>query len=132
MHATDVSRFLLVCVGGAVGTGARFLVSSYARDVLGPAFAWGTLAVNLVGSFLLGVLMELGLTTGLVSPTARVVLATGVLGGFTTYSSFNYETLRYAQDGAWPRAIGYVAATLVGCFAAGIAGVVLARRIAGA
>lgn len=127
----DAIRFVLVCAGGAVGTGARFLVSVYALTRIGADFPYGTLAVNVIGSFLLGLVMHLGLTTDLISPTVRVTLATGVLGGFTTYSSFNYETLRYAQEGAWGRALLYVVATLAGCFVAGLAGFALARRVAG-
>jgi CrcB protein len=125
-------QFFLVCVGGAVGTGARFLLSGWVLTLLGPEFPSGTLAVNVLGSFLLGVIMHLGLATELMSPTLRLTLATGVMGGFTTYSSFNYETLRYLQEGAWARAALNVAAMLLSCLLAGAAGVALARRIAGA
>ncbi len=127
-----MTRFLLVCLGGAVGTGARFLVSGWALALLGPEFPYGTLAVNVIGSLLLGTIMHLGLTTELISPTLRLMLSTGVMGGFTTYSTFNYETLGYLQEGAWARAALNVAVTLVSCLAAGVLGVVLARRIAGA
>ena len=75
--------------------------------------------------------MHVGLVTALLSPTVRLTLATGVMGGFTTYSSFNYETIRQIQDGAWPTALAYVAATVLGCLAAGYAGVALARSIWG-
>jgi CrcB protein len=130
--ASGVTRFFLVCLGGAVGTGARFLVSGWALTVLGPNFPYGTLAVNVIGSLLLGIIMHLGLTTDLLSPTLRLTLATGVMGGFTTYSTFNYETLRYFQEGAWARAFLNVVVTLLLCLLAGVAGVALARRIAGA
>jgi CrcB protein len=76
-------------------------------------------------------IMHLGLTTNMLSPTARVTLATGVMGGFTTYSTFNYETLRFCQEGAWGRALLNVAATLLLCALAGLVGLALARRIAG-
>jgi CrcB protein len=127
-----VMQFFLICVGGAVGTGARFLLSGWVLTLLGAEFPSGTLAVNVLGSFLLGVIMHLGLTTELMSPTLRLTLATGVMGGFTTYSTFNYETLRYLQDGAWARAALNVAVMLLSCLLAGVAGVALARRIAGA
>ena len=126
-----MSRFAWICLGGAVGTGARYLLSGLALAALGTAFPWGTLAVNLLGSFLLGAIMHVGLVTAVLSPTLRLTLTTGVMGGFTTYSSFNYETIRQIQDGAWPTALAYVAATLLGCLAAGWAGVVLARSIWG-
>jgi CrcB protein len=114
-----LTRFLLICLGGAIGTGARYLTALWAAAAFGPAFPFGTLIVNVAGSFLLGFLMQLGAT----SP----VLTTGVMGGFTTYSTFNYETMDYFRTGAWLMAATNIAATLVGCLAAGLAGVALAR-----
>jgi CrcB protein len=83
--------------------------------------------VNAIGSFLLGLLMQVGIATPILSPTLRLTLTTGVMGGFTTYSTFNYETIRYAQDGSWPVALANVLATFVGCLVAGLAGVALGR-----
>ncbi len=120
-------RFLLVCLGGAVGTAARYGFSVFFRDVLGASFPFGTLAVNVIGSFLLGVIMYVGLSTELISPTTRVVLGTGIMGGFTTYSSFNYETVQYVRDRAHGMAAVYVLVTLLGCFAAGWLGMGAAR-----
>src|SRR3954470_3183642 len=99
--SAGMGRLLLISAGGAVGTAARYLLLGRLLRVLGPAFPYGTLAVNVIGSFLLGAIMHVGLHTTLVSPTTRLVLGTGVMGGFTTYSTFNYETLQYLQDGAW-------------------------------
>jgi fluoride exporter len=126
-----MSRFLWICAGGAVGTGARYLLSGWALAALGPAFPYGTLAVNVLGSFCVGLIMQIGLATPLLSPTLRLALTTGVMGGFTTYSTFNYETIRYVQDGAWRLAVGNVALTLAACLAAGIAGIVLGRSLFG-
>ena len=126
-----MSRFLWICLGGAAGTGARYLLSGWALAALGPAFPWGTLVINVSGSFLLGLLMQVGIATPLLSPTLRLALTTGVMGGFTTYSTFNYETIRYAQDGSWPVALANVLATLLGCLAAGLAGIALGRSIFG-
>ncbi len=120
-------RFLLVCLGGAAGTGARYLVGIWAAEVLGPAFPWGTLLINAVGSFLISVIMHLGLAAGALSPDLRIVLATGVMGGFTTYSSFNYEMLAYFQRGAALLGLAYLATTAAGCLAAGWLGLILAR-----
>ena len=92
-------RFLLVCLGGAAGTGARYLFGGWAQRTLGAGFPYGTLIVNAVGSFLLVIIMHLSLETGAISPDARVILGTGVMGGFTTYSTFNYETFRLIQQG---------------------------------
>lgn len=124
-------RFLWVCVGGAAGTGARYWLSGLAQRHAGSAFPVGTLAVNVIGSFLLGALMEIGVTGGMLGPTLRVALTTGVMGGFTTYSTFNYETIQYLRDGAWALASANVATTVVACLGAGVAGLAAGRGLAG-
>ena len=124
-----MSRFLWICLGGAVGTAARYLLSGWALALLGTTFPWGTLAVNVIGSFFIGAIMHVGLTTQVLSPTLRLALTTGVMGGFTTYSAFNYETLRSFQDGAWLMGFVNIAVMLASCLAAGVAGVWLARLI---
>jgi CrcB protein len=126
-----MSRLFWVCLAGAAGSGCRYLLSGWIARVAGPAFPAGTLVVNALGSFLLGVLMQLALSSELVPPTLRVALASGLLGGFTTYSSFNYETLRLLEERAWWLAGLNVAATVVGCLVAGLLGIALARRLAG-
>jgi CrcB protein len=126
-----MSRFLWICAGGAFGTGARYLMSGWALSALGPSFPYGTLAVNLIGSFCVGLLMQVGIATPVLSPTARLTLTTGVMGGFTTYSTFNYETIRYAQDGSWGLAAANVGATLAGCLVAGVLGVAAGRWLFG-
>ena len=126
-----MGRLALISLGGALGTAARYLLSVGLLRVLGPAFPYGTLAVNVIGSFLLGVIMQAGLDTTILSPAARVVLGTGVMGGFTTYSTFNYETLQYLQEGAWAMASLNVATTLLVCLAAGALGVAVARGLLG-
>ena len=126
-----MARLLWICLGGAAGTGARYLLSGWLLRAAGPGFPWGTLAVNVLGSFLLGLIMQVSLTTGLIPPTLRLVLTTGVLGGFTTYSTFNYETLQYLQQNDWLAAFTNVAVTLLVCLAAGISGVLGGKLLAG-
>lgn len=126
-----MQRFLLICLGGAVGTGARYLVAGLVLRALGPGFPYGTLAVNLSGSLLLGAIMHVGLTTESLSPTLRIVLATGVMGGYTTYSSFNYETLQYVQEGRLGLALLNLGVTVASCLLAGLAGLWLGRLLAG-
>ena len=121
-----MTRFLLICLGGAVGTGARYLTAVWASSSFGPAFPAGTLIVNILGSFLLGFLMGV---SPLFSANVRLMLTTGVMGGFTTYSTFNYETTNYFREGAWLMGATNVAATLLGCLAAGLAGLALARLV---
>src|SRR5512134_345281 len=100
-----------VFVAGGLGSCARYLVSSLLLARLGTAFPFGTLAVNVLGSFALAALAHVALATTLVSPTLRLALATGFLGGFTTYSAFNQETLAFLQGGAPGSAALYVALT---------------------
>jgi len=126
-----MARFLWICLGGAAGTGARYLLSGWLLRAAGPGFPWGTLAVNIIGSFLLGLIMQVSLTTGLISPALRLALTTGVMGGFTTYSTFNYETLQYLQQNEWLAAFTNVAVTLLVCLAAGALGVLGGKLLAG-
>lgn len=122
-----MGRFVLVCIGGALGSGARYLVATWALDTFGPAFPRGTLLVNVVGSFLIAFVFDLSLRGVPISPDLRLFLTTGVMGGFTTYSSFNYELLRLLEDGAPSNAALYAALTVFGCLAAGVSGLVVAR-----
>jgi CrcB protein len=126
-----MSRFLWICLGGAIGTGARYLLSGWTLKVLGPSFPFGTLAVNVLGSFLLAGLMFAGTETAAIPPTARLVLTTGVMGGFTTYSTFSYETMRYLQDGAWGIAALNVIVSVLGCLGACLLGWAAARWVIG-
>jgi CrcB protein len=108
------------------GTLARYGVSVWCQQRLGAAFPYGTLIVNFVGSFLLGAIMQLSLTTEVLTPTVRLTLTTGMMGGFTTYSTFNYETLKLFQDRAWLAGAVNVGSTLIGCLAGGLLGIALA------
>ena len=126
-----MARFLWICLGGAAGTGARYLLSGWLLRAAGPGFPWGTLAVNVIGSFLLGLIMQVALTTSLLSPTLRLALTTGVMGGFTTYSTFNYETLQFLQQNEWWLAAVNLTATVLVCLAAGALGVLTGRLLAG-
>ncbi|HEX5012099.1 MAG TPA: fluoride efflux transporter CrcB [Planctomycetota bacterium] len=125
------SRLMWVCLGGAAGTAARYWLSGWIPQVLGPAFPWGTLLINGLGSFLIGGVMHVGLATELLSPTLRVALAVGVLGGFTTYSTFSFETLRLVQEGSWGTALLYVSATVLGCLLACALGFSAAKALVG-
>jgi fluoride exporter len=126
-----MNRFFWICLGGAAGTGARYLVSGWALATLGVGFPWGTLAVNLIGSFLIGGIMHVGLTTQILSPAARLAMTTGVMGGFTTYSAFNYESLKFFQDGTWLLGVTNILVMVLGCLAAGAGGIWVARLIFG-
>jgi CrcB protein len=96
---------------------------------LGAAFPYGTLLCNVAGSFLMGVVMAVGLSAALFSPTTRLVLTTGVLGGFTTYSTFNYEALGLLQERDWLLFALYLGATVLGCLVSGGLGLALGRSM---
>jgi CrcB protein len=126
-----MTRFLWICLAGAAGTGARYLVGLWAGRALGAGFPYGTLLVNVAGCFLIAAITHVALATTLVSPTLRLTLTTGFMGGLTTYSSFNLETTRLLQERAWGTATLNLAATLGGCFVAGLLGLLVARRLVG-
>lgn len=118
---------LWVCLGGALGSGARYLVGLGALR-FGAGYPWGTLTVNWLGSFLLAMVLGLADAWGLRSEL-RLFLGTGLMGGFTTYSTFNLETVKMVERGEVFVAASYVAATLFGALLAGFAGVAVARGV---
>ncbi len=123
-----MERFLIVCGAGALGCGARYLVSTWAAGRSG-GFPYGTLIVNVVGSFLITLVIELAARMADFSPNLRLALTTGFLGGLTTYSSFNHESTALLLEGQAARGVANIVATLLGCLAAGLLGLVVARRL---
>lgn len=124
-------RIFYVFVGGGAGTVARYLTSLAAARFLSASFPFGTLIVNVVGCFLIGFIHMSAMLTARVSPETRLFLTTGVVGGLTTYSSFNYEALTLVEQGATLRAVAYLSATLLGCAGAGVLGTWSARAMLG-
>ena len=120
-------NLILVIVAGGAGSGARYLIGQWALEKLGPQFPFGTLIVNLTGCFALGFVTQLA-STGSLSPDARAAIGAGFLGGFTTYSSFNQETIALFSSGATGAAALNIAVTLAGGLAAGLAGAAVARQ----
>lgn len=121
---------LLVALGGAIGSAARYLVGVFIANRFGPDFPWGTFIVNVSGSFLIGVILSL-VGGGQLPPGARFFLAVGVMGGYTTFSTYSHETLQLIQGGEFGAAtfntLGQVATGLVGVYL----GVVLGRALGG-
>jgi fluoride exporter len=109
--------WVLLALGGAAGAVARYTVSGWVQQRAGAAFPWGTLAVNVIGSFLLG-----GVVTGVEASPFRMqlaaLLAVGFLGDFTTFSSFAYESATLVRDRQWRRAMAYQAGSTMAALAA--------------
>lgn len=127
-----MERFFWVCLAGAAGTGVRYLVGAWTAERFGVSFPYGTLIVNVVGCFLIALVMHLALSTAAFPPNLRFALATGFIGGLTTYSSFNYETTKLLRDGAWVAASLNFGITAVACFVAGLLGLLVGQRLVGA
>ena len=122
-----MDRVLLVALGGGIGSVLRYGTSLIAARWLGVDFPYGTLIVNVVGSFLIGVVQELAGETGMIREPTRLFLSAGVMGGFTTYSAFSYETVRLVQLGGVGRAVANVLVTTLVCLAVCVLGVVAGR-----
>jgi CrcB protein len=126
-----MTRVFFVGLAGALGTVSRYGVGLWAARVLGTEFPYGTLIVNVVGCFLIALVSQLALSTTFISPTLRLTLTTGFMGGLTTYSSFNYETTTLLRERAWATGLANAGGTLFGCFVAGMLGLWVARKLAG-
>ena len=128
MNLSALPPVLLVGVGGAAGSIARYLVSTWTMQAAGsPKFPLGTLAVNLIGCLLAGMLAGWVERTPLFDEHTRLLLMVGVLGGFTTFSSFGLETAQLIRRGDWLVASGYVGSSLL----LGLAAVLLGLRLTG-
>lgn len=119
-------HYLAIGAGAVLGANLRYLVTSWAAGRWGSEFPYGTLAVNVSGAFAIGVLLALLAAQTEVDPFWRLFFATGFLGGYTTFSSYAWEALTLAQDGAWSRALLYVG----GSNLLGLAGVWVGAQLA--
>lgn len=122
-----LSNLLQVALGGALGASGRYLTGVAAMRVMGPGFPWGTLAVNVIGSFLMGVLVVVLAHWG--GNRLAPLLMTGLLGGFTTFSAFSLDALTLWERGQQGLAAGYVVASVVLSLGAIVAGLALARSM---
>lgn len=119
---------LLVALGGATGSVLRYGVALAGARLVPAAFPWGTLTVNVAGSFAIGALLTAFESRGALPLEARLTLVTGLLGGFTTFSAFSWETLALARSGRIGAAIGYACGSVLLSLAAAWAGHLLLRR----
>ena len=118
-------RLFLIAIFGAIGTLARYGLQGAVQTA---GFPYGTLLVNLLGCFFLGLIGQFTLNRMVISPEMRVAIAVGFFGGFTTFSSFGWETAKMLEGGAWARASAYVAASVVVGLLLTLAGIRLANR----
>jgi len=121
-------RIVLIALFGALGTMARYGLQGIVQVRTGGAFPFGTLLVNLSGCFFLGFLGQLALSRMILSPDWRAAIAIGFFGGYTTFSSFGWETAKMLEDGEWLRASTHVAASVFSGLLLSVAGIRLANR----
>lgn len=122
-------QVLAVAIGGAIGCCLRYLATLGAARVVGTSFPAGTLLVNVLGCLLAGLLFGLAAERAGFPPILRLLVMTGFLGGFTTFSAFSLETVNLMRDGSWAIALGSIAANNVIGLTAAVAGIYLGRAI---
>lgn len=122
-----MTSVVLVALGGALGSVARFLASQWSQRLLGPQFPWGTFLVNVTGCFFFGVIAGLLPARQVPGASFRLFLLVGVMGGFTTYSSFAFETIELVNAGRVVPAMAHVVGQLTVATMAMAAGLLLAR-----
>ena len=126
-----MGAWVAVAVGGAIGSVARFWLAGVMTALTGPRFPWGTLLINVVGSFVIGWVAGATLTPARVGlhPDIRIFLMTGVCGGFTTFSAFSLQTMELLQTGDVGPAFGYAVGSVVLCVVATYCGWLLGRMV---
>ena len=123
-----MDRYIVVLVGGGVGALVRYVLASEIMKRYGGTFPLGTFVINITGSFLIGVLMTI-FTERLLHPNWRLALVVGFLGGYTTFSSFEYETLQaFTQGSKWTAALNVVASLVLGYIAVWLGALLASRR----
>lgn len=124
-----MEQLVYIALFGAAGCLVRYLLSGWVYRLLGTGFPYGTLAVNVVGAFLIGLVMEFSIRSALIPPALRVAFTIGFLGGLTTFSTFSFETFRLLEEGAFAIAFLNVLVSVVVCLACTWLGIVMARAL---
>jgi len=122
-------KLFLIALFGAIGTLARYGLQGVVQIRMGSMFPYGTLLINLSGCFLLGLIGQLTLNRMLISSDLRIAIAVGFFGGYTTFSSFGWETAKMLEDGEWLRAATYVGASVFAGLLLSVAGIHLANKL---
>jgi CrcB protein len=118
-----------IAVGSAIGGVSRYLVGGLVQRLTAGTFPTGTLLINITGSFLLGAIVRYGIDTPTITPEIRAFLTVGLCGGYTTFSTFSYETVALLEDGEWSRAALYVGLSVGLSLVATFLGFVAAREL---
>jgi len=129
MEQNKFLTLMLIGVFGGAGCISRYLISSGLNAWLGKAFPYGTLAVNVIGSFIIGIIFEVALRGSVISPTLRLALTTGFLGGLTTFSTFSFETVELFLNGNYLTGVLNTLISLVVCFLSTYLGIWLVRQL---
>jgi fluoride exporter len=122
-------RIALIAIFGAIGTLARYGLGGIVQIRTGGTFPYGTLLINLTGCFFLGLVGQFTLKHMVISPDWRMAIAIGFFGGYTTFSSFGWETAKMLEDGEWAWASAYVGASVVAGLLLSVAGIRLANKL---
>ena len=125
----SIPQIMAIMIGGALGAVMRYLVSNGFYSLLGRDFPYGTLAVNVIGSFLMGVLTVLLIDRGEVDPLIKLAVLVGFLGSFTTFSTFSLDTLVLINEGALSRAFLNMLANVLVCVSAVWLGMVITKQL---
>ena len=124
-----MNDILVISIGAILGANARWIISRYAARVLGPMFPYGTLFINVTGSFIVGFFMIWATERVLLDPRWRLLIVVGFCGAFTTFSSYAFETMAYFEQGQWLLMFANFASNNLLCLGAALAGMALARAV---
>jgi len=124
-----VNRVLVISIGAILGANARWFLSRFAARLLGPVFPYGTLFINITGSFIVGFFMIWATERVLLNPRWRLLIVVGFCGAFTTFSSFAFETMSYFEQGQWLLMFTNFFSNNLLCLGAALAGMAFARLI---
>jgi CrcB protein len=123
----SLSSILIISLGAIFGANARYFMSRYAAKILGPTFPYGTLMVNVIGSFIVGWFVIWTTERVLIDPRWRLLIIIGFCGAFTTFSSYAYESMAYFEQGQWHLLVTNVLSNNILCLISAVAGMALAR-----
>lgn len=126
-----MSEIIYIAIAGSLGALGRYYLGGLSHRLLGDSFPYGTLIVNVIGSFIIGFVMQASLSTDLIPRPLRMAIIIGFLGAFTTFSAFSYETLGYIEDGTWLIAGINILVNVVPSIIAAFSGVLLGRALFG-